>query len=142
MTKVEATYLAWINIADLGLNDVEAHFESHGPGISDGAQFGHPDYIRFNFACPDAMLNQGSRAFKQSLEHLTRAHRDLKINPCFSSVFPLDRRLMRPVVILRPAQIAYLAYGHEQRNEHLWASSCFLRQRQRCLPKMIRAISI
>ena len=42
MTKVEATYLAWINIADLGLNDVEAHFESHGLGISDGAQFGHP----------------------------------------------------------------------------------------------------
>lgn len=69
MTKVEATYLAWINIADLGLNDVEAHFESHGLGISDGAQFGHPDYIRFNFACPDAMLNQGLERLNKALSN-------------------------------------------------------------------------
>jgi cystathionine beta-lyase len=67
MTEVEATYLAWINIADLGLNNVEAHFESHGLGISDGAQFGHPDYIRFNFACPDALLTQGLARLNSAL---------------------------------------------------------------------------
>ena len=67
MTTVEATYLAWVNIADLGLNDVEAHFEAHGLGISDGAQFGHPDYIRFNFACPDALLTEGLERLGQAL---------------------------------------------------------------------------
>jgi cystathionine beta-lyase len=67
MTHVEATYLAWINIADLGLNNIEAHFESHGLGISDGTQFGHPDYIRFNFACPDALLTQGLQRLNQAL---------------------------------------------------------------------------
>lgn len=67
MTHVEATYLAWINIADLGLNNIEAHFESHGLGISDGTQFGHPDYIRFNFACPDALLTQGLQRLDQAL---------------------------------------------------------------------------
>ena len=68
MTTVEATYLAWINIADLGLNDVQAHFESHGLGISDGAQFGHPDYIRFNFACPEVMLGQGLERLGHALQ--------------------------------------------------------------------------
>ena len=67
MTHVEATYLAWINIADLGLNNIEAHFESHGLGISNGTQFGHPDYIRFNFACPDALLTQGLQRLNQAL---------------------------------------------------------------------------
>ena len=68
MTKVEATYLAWINIADLGLNDVEAHFESNGLGISDGAPFGQPDYIRFNFACPDVLLTQGLERLSKALQ--------------------------------------------------------------------------
>ena len=67
MTPVEATYLAWVNIADLGINDVAAHFEAHGLGISDGAQFGHPDYIRFNFACPDALLTEGLQRLGRAL---------------------------------------------------------------------------
>ncbi len=67
MTPVEATYLAWVNIADLGINDVAAHFEAHGLGISDGAQFGHPDYIRFNFACPDELLTEGLQRLGRAL---------------------------------------------------------------------------
>jgi len=56
---VEATYLAWISIADLNLDDAEAHFASHGVGISPGAQFGAPEYIRFNFGCPKRLLTEG-----------------------------------------------------------------------------------
>jgi cystathionine beta-lyase len=59
LTPLEATYLAWINVADLGLEDTEAYFAQHGIGISPGAQFGNADYIRFNFACPRATLDQG-----------------------------------------------------------------------------------
>src|ERR1019366_8167415 len=33
---IEATYLAWLNIAALGLADPIAHFEKHGVGLSEG----------------------------------------------------------------------------------------------------------
>lgn len=59
MTHVEGTYLAWIDIRDLGLNDVQAHFLKHGLGPSFGEQFGGPGFIRFNFGCPRPMLKQG-----------------------------------------------------------------------------------
>ena len=66
LAPVEATYLAWIDIRDLRLNDPAAHFERHGLGLSHGAQFGAPGYIRFNFACPRSTLEAG-------LERLTAA---------------------------------------------------------------------
>lgn len=60
---IEATYLAWLNVADLGLADPIAHFESHGVGLSDGAFFGAPrsDYVRLNFGCPRATLDEALR---------------------------------------------------------------------------------
>ncbi len=59
MTRVEGTYLAWIDIRDLGLRDVQAHFLKHGLGPSFGEQFGGPGFIRFNFGCPRPILKQG-----------------------------------------------------------------------------------
>ena len=59
LSPVEATYLAWINVADLGLTDAEAHFARHGLGIAPGEIYGEPDYIRFNFGCPRATLDAG-----------------------------------------------------------------------------------
>ncbi len=60
---IEATYLAWLNVADLGLSDPIAHFESHGVGLSDGAYFGAPssDYVRLNFGCPRTTLDEALR---------------------------------------------------------------------------------
>jgi cystathionine beta-lyase len=60
---IEATYLAWLNVADLGLADPIAHFESHGVGLSDGAFFGAPRsaYVRLNFGCPRATLDEALR---------------------------------------------------------------------------------
>lgn len=66
VANLEATYLAWINVRDMGLEDTEAYFARHGIGISPGAQFGEPGHIRFNFGCPRQTLEQG-------LERLTRA---------------------------------------------------------------------
>jgi cysteine-S-conjugate beta-lyase len=59
MTPVEATYLAWIDVRDLALPQPGAFFEQHGIGLSDGATFGAPGYLRFNFGCPRSMLEQG-----------------------------------------------------------------------------------
>ncbi|MCP5182396.1 MAG: putative C-S lyase [Pseudomonadales bacterium] len=66
MTPVEGTYLAWIDITDLGLADPEAHFVAHGLGLSQGAQFGGPGYIRFNFGCPSSMLQEGIKRLKSA----------------------------------------------------------------------------
>ena len=68
MSKMEATYLAWIHIEDLQLNDVDGHFESHGLGLSNGAPFGHEGYVRFNFASPRPVLEEGLRRLALSLD--------------------------------------------------------------------------
>jgi len=63
MTHVEGTYLGWIDVRELQLTDPIGHFESHGIGLSDGAQFHGPGYVRFNFGCPRATLDAGLARF-------------------------------------------------------------------------------
>lgn len=58
MAPVEATYLAWLDVRALGLADPVAHFEAHGLGLSDGADFGAPGWVRLNFGCPRARLDE------------------------------------------------------------------------------------
>jgi cystathionine beta-lyase len=66
---IEATYLAWLNISALGLADPIAHFEAHGAGLSDGAFFGSPrgDYVRLNFGCPRATLDEALRRMEAAV---------------------------------------------------------------------------
>jgi cystathionine beta-lyase len=66
---VEATYLAWLNIADLGLAQPVKHFEDHGVGLSDGAPFGAKagTYVRINFGCPRSTLDEGLNRMKAAL---------------------------------------------------------------------------
>lgn len=59
MMPMEATYLAWLDVRDLGLDKPAAWFESHGIGLSDGALFGTPGYVRFNFGCPSEWMEKG-----------------------------------------------------------------------------------
>lgn len=56
----EATYLAWIDARGLGVENPAKHFEQKaGLFLSDGAYFGWPGWIRFNFACPRARMLEG-----------------------------------------------------------------------------------
>ncbi len=66
---LEATYLAWLNVAALGLDDPLAHFERHGVGLSDGVPFGatRGHYVRINFGCPRATLAEALRRMKAAL---------------------------------------------------------------------------
>lgn len=57
MSHVEATYLAWIDARGLGVVDPAAHFEAAGVGLSNGAEFGLPGWVRLNFGCPRATLD-------------------------------------------------------------------------------------
>ncbi|MGO1247181.1 MAG: MalY/PatB family protein [Oceanisphaera sp.] len=64
----EATYLAWVDISALGLEDAVGFFEQAGVGVSPGGQFGGSDFIRINFGCPRAMLEQALDRMITALE--------------------------------------------------------------------------
>jgi cystathionine beta-lyase len=63
MGPVEATYLAWIDVRELGLAKPAAHFEAHGLGLSDGTDFGAPGWLRLNFGCPRSTLDAALERF-------------------------------------------------------------------------------
>jgi cystathionine beta-lyase len=62
MRPVEATYLAWIDArefaADKGIANPALYFEQHGLGLSDGADFGAPGFVRLNFGTRRALLDE------------------------------------------------------------------------------------
>ncbi len=56
----DATYLAWIDASALDVPNPALHFEKNaGLFLSDGAFFGWPQHIRFNFGCPQARMLEG-----------------------------------------------------------------------------------
>lgn len=66
MSHVEATYLAWIDVRQLGLKNPAEHFEAHGIGLSDGADFGAPGWLRLNFGCPRSLLDEALKRFSSA----------------------------------------------------------------------------
>ncbi len=69
MSHVEATYLAWIDVRTLGLAKPAAHFEAHGLGLSDGADFGAPGWLRLNFGCSRATLDEALDRFSKACQN-------------------------------------------------------------------------
>jgi cysteine-S-conjugate beta-lyase len=67
-SHVEATYLSWIDVRGLGLTKPAAHFEAHGLGLSDGADFGAPGWLRLNFGCTRATLDEALDRFKSACQ--------------------------------------------------------------------------
>ncbi len=67
---MEATYLAWLNVAALKLADPVAHFEAHGIGLSGGAFFGSRQgtHVRLNFGCPRTTLIEGLSRLKRGVQ--------------------------------------------------------------------------
>ena len=68
---IQATYLAWIDATELGMDDTQGFFEKHGVGMSSGEQFGHAQYLRLNFACPRSTLVEGVERMKAAIATLT-----------------------------------------------------------------------
>ena len=66
VTHVEATYLAWIDARGLGVDDPVSFFEAAGVGLSNGADFGLPGWVRLNFGCPGAMLEAALQRMEQA----------------------------------------------------------------------------
>ena len=71
MTHVEATYLAWIDARGLGVDNPAVFFESAGVGLSSGADFGLPGWVRLNFGCPRATLDAALERMHSACAALT-----------------------------------------------------------------------
>ncbi len=64
----EATYLAWLNVAELGLENPPKFFEQQiGVGLSAGDEFGDADFLRLNFACPRATVERAVERIRRKL---------------------------------------------------------------------------
>ncbi|WP_455843738.1 MalY/PatB family protein [Pantoea agglomerans] len=58
MVAPEATYLGWIDASKLDVASPMDYFEQHGLGFSPGHDFGDDNFVRFNFGCTRATLEQ------------------------------------------------------------------------------------
>lgn len=67
MTHVEATYLAWLDVRDSGIENPMKFFEDAGVGLSDGREFGSEGFMRLNFGCPRATLTEGLDRMRAAL---------------------------------------------------------------------------
>lgn len=67
MHVMEATYLAWMDVSGLELEDPVGYFESHGVGLSDGTFFGSRNHVRLNFGCPRSVLEEGLDRIAQAV---------------------------------------------------------------------------
>ena len=65
IAHIEATYLAWIDVSGLKLENPIASFEAGGVGLSPGAQFGDGNFIRLNFGCSRELLTEAIRRMQR-----------------------------------------------------------------------------
>lgn len=70
--RPEATYLVWVDVRDAfpeGVNEknLEEYLsKEHKLGISDGAEYGAPGWIRFNIGCPTKRLVEAMKRFEDA----------------------------------------------------------------------------
>ena len=69
-TPGEATYLAWIDVSKLKLDNPAAYFVKAGVGLSDGAEFQGEGFLRLNFACSRPLLEEGLERMRQAIDSL------------------------------------------------------------------------
>lgn len=76
VSKIEGTFLAWIDIRSLGLNNPTDFFATHAKvQLLDGNDFSAPGFIRLNFGCETSKLEQALIKIKQAiLTHQERIH--------------------------------------------------------------------
>ncbi len=70
MLLPEATYLAWIDVTQTGLNHPAVFFDQAGVGLSDGKDFGLKGFVRLNFGCPKSLLKKGLDRMETALGSL------------------------------------------------------------------------
>ncbi|MFT5657937.1 MAG: cystathionine beta-lyase [Gammaproteobacteria bacterium] len=75
LDPIEATYLAWIDVSELGLSDPKIFFEKAGVGLSAGRSFGDDRFMRLNFGCTRSLLEQAVKRIRQAVaEHWSKSN--------------------------------------------------------------------
>ena len=70
MHAPQGTFLAWLDCSALGLEDPQQFFlEQAKVGLSAGIEFGDDSqqFVRLNFGCPRAMLEEGLQRMERAL---------------------------------------------------------------------------
>ncbi|WP_448695262.1 MalY/PatB family protein [Pseudomonas moraviensis] len=70
INEPQGTYLAWLDCTALELRDPQRFFLEQGKvGLSAGLDFGdaHQQFVRFNFGCPRALLEEGIARMERAL---------------------------------------------------------------------------
>lgn len=67
MLPLESTFLAWIDVSKLNLEDPCAFFEAAGVGMSPGTNFNDSNFLRLNFGCPKSILKEAVARIKAAL---------------------------------------------------------------------------
>jgi cystathionine beta-lyase len=70
MDKPEATYLAWLDGRELGVENLAEFFETAGVGLSDGTEFEGKGFMRLNFGCPRKTLQQAIDRIQKAITNL------------------------------------------------------------------------
>jgi len=68
MAPLEATYLAWIDVRSAGLSNPVRFFETAGVGLQDGIEFDGAGFVRLNFGCPRALLEEALGRMKSAMD--------------------------------------------------------------------------
>ncbi len=70
MLDQDATYLAWIDVSELKLNNPYEYFLSYGIGVSEGDRFGDKNFVRLNFGTTKSLLKEGLKRVKKAIDFL------------------------------------------------------------------------
>lgn len=69
MHPMAATYLAWLDVRNLNLDNPVAFFEAAGVGLSNGVDFGAPGFLRLNFGCPHDLLEKALTRMEAAIKN-------------------------------------------------------------------------
>lgn len=69
-SDVQATYLSWLDLSKLQLNNVEGLLLKNGLALSPGSQFGNSEFMRLNFGTSAKNLNQALNVLERVLKRI------------------------------------------------------------------------
>ena len=73
LLPVEATYLAWIDVSGLELENPQRFFEQAGVGMSPGREFGDNGFMRLNFGCSRGTLEEAVSRIRKAVNQYWNA---------------------------------------------------------------------
>ena len=71
MTTPQATYLGWVDATALPVDNPTLFFQKAGLGFSPGADFGEAKFVRINFGCTSATLEEAIKRMEAAVQSIS-----------------------------------------------------------------------